>query len=146
MQRSGFQKALLVFSIIDIIGAAFAFIAAAMLIVGGGLAATTEGPGVEGMTAAETGAAGILIGLAMLLMGVVCLIEGILGIRASKDAQKIMPVWVLSLIGLIGTIVSSVMSIANGSAASDIPSFLAGLISSAATFWIANSIKKQAGK
>ena len=57
-----------------------------------------------------------------------------------------MPVWVLSLIGLIGSVVGVVMSIANGSIGAQAVNLIAMLAGSALMFWVANNIKKQAGK
>ena len=150
MQRSGSQKFLLVISIIDIVVGAFALIGAILLIMGGGMVAAD--PTVladSGLTADEAGIASgafSFLGLVSLFTGAIGLLEGILGIRAANDNQKIMPVWVLSLIGLIGSVVGVVMSIANGSIGAQAVNLIAMLAGSALMFWVANNIKRQAGK
>ena len=69
------------------------------------------------------------------------MIVGILGLRAAKDASKIKPVFVLSIISLAVGVVSLIMSITGGSfKASD----LAGLVGSALMVFCANNVRKQA--
>lgn len=145
MQRSGSQKVLKVISVIGIILGIISLIMALLLIVGGGLYAGS-GEVVEGMTAAEAGSASIFGGLLMLLDGAVYLVEGILGLRAAKDNQKIMPVWYLATLGLALAVFSLVMGFFNGMDSSQVASNIGSLVGSGLMFWIANNVKREAGK
>lgn len=147
MQRSGSQTALLVFSIIEIIGAvlvllaAFAAIAATGLI---GVAGTTGD-----LTAEETaiGAAmGGILSIVLVIGGVWSLLCGIFGIRAANDNQKIMIVWVFVIIGLVLNAVGLVMSIINGTFTNDVFSAIVPLAINVIMFVICNNIKREAGK
>ena len=105
--------------------------------------------GEIGLTAEEAGSVGVAsaalgVASALIIIGaIVSIIEGVLGLRAAKDNQKIMPVWVLAIIGLVGAVISLIMSIAQGAfnASSILSLALSGLM-----FWIANNIKTEAGK
>lgn len=145
MQRSGSQKVLKVISVIGIILGIISLIMALLLIVGGGLYAGS-GEVVEGMTTAEAGSASIFGGLLMLLDGAVYLVEGILGLRAAKDNQKIMPVWYLATLGLALAVFSLVMGFFNGMDSSQVASNIGSLVGSGLMFWIANNVKREAGK
>ena len=145
MQRSGSQKVLKVISVIGIILGIISLIMALLLIVGGGLYAGS-GEVVEGMTAAEAGSMSMFGGLLMFLDGAVYLIEGILGLRAAKDNQKIMPVWYLATLGLALAVLSLVMGFFNGMDSSQVASNIGSLAGSGLMFWIANNVKREAGK
>lgn len=147
MERSTSQKALLVISIIEIV------IAALVLIVGistgllGGLLGTA---GMEGELTADEVAAGTA-GLAflsalMVISAIWSLLCGIFGIRAANNNQKIMIVWVFALIGAILGVVGFICSIIDGSFGQDAASTIVSLIVNVLLFWIANNIKREAGK
>ena len=72
--------------------------------------------------------------------------EDIFGIRAANDNQKIMIVWVFALIGVILGVVGLVMGIVDGSFGQNAISTVVGLVIDVALFWIANNIKREAGK
>ena len=147
MQRSGSQKALLVLSIIEIIGAIIALITGLMFFLGAG-AVLTDASSVAGTGITQDEGAGILVIMSGLLVvvGVWSLLCGIFGVRAANDNQKIMIVWVFCLIGLIMNIVGIIAGIINGSIGGQVGSFVISAICSAIMFWIANNIKKEAGK
>ena len=151
MQRSGSQTALLVLSILNIIGAVIALLGGLAIMFGGALfgavnsseaAAALAGSGV---TQGEVGIIAGVGGLVIVFSGVIELILGILGVRAANDNQKIMPVWVLALIGIIISFIGA-MSLAIQGQFLENPSMVGSLIGSALMFWIANNIKRQAGK
>ena len=104
--------------------------------------------------AAETGVAaeeilgvGFMLGIAMVFAGIIDIILGILGVRAANNNQKIMPVWWLSLIALILGIIGCIMGVAQGDiTGSQIGSYAGSIAVSLLIFWIANNIKRQAGK
>ena len=66
--------------------------------------------------------------------------------RAANDNQKIMPVWVLAIIGLVGAVITIVVALTDGSFSAGDTSSLGSLVGSGLMFWVANNIKKQAGK
>ena len=106
------------------------------------LTETLEGSGI---TQGEVAGMFTLGGLMLLIVSLVELIEGILGVRAANDNQKIMPVWVLTLIGIILSAIGVIYQAVQGQLLAD-PSVIASLILSVLLFWIANNIKVQAGK
>lgn len=144
MERSGSQKVLRVLSILIIIGAVITLVGAIVLIAGGCFYAAS-GEAIEGYTAAEAGTLTIAGGAALLVTGVVDLIEGIFGLRAAKDEQKIMPLWILAAVGLGLAALSLVLGFVNGMDSSRLTSDITSIVSSGLMFWIANNIKTQAG-
>ena len=145
MQRSTSQKILKVISIISVVGAIIAIIGAVLMLAGGILFAQSGAEGVvEGMTAAEAGASVAFAGYFTLVEGLICLLEGVLGLRAAKDSRKIMPVWIIAVIGLAAGIISLVMTVFRGGVdASQYGSLIGSVASSALMFWLANNIRKQ---
>ena len=140
------QKILRILSIISIVGAVLTLVMSAFFFFGGGVYAAS-GEAVEGMTAAEVSGVAIFVGLCSLVEGIISLIEGILGLRAAKDNQKIMPVWVLAVIGLIGAAISCVANLFGGQMdASTVGTIIGSLVCSGLMFWLANTIKTEAGK
>ena len=147
MERSGSQKVLLVLSIIEIIGAIIALITGAMFFLGAG-AVLSDASTVAGSGVTQDQGAGILIILSGILVveGIWSLLCGIFGVRAANDNQKIMIVWVFCLIGVILAVVGIIAAIVNGSFGSQVWSLLGTLVFSGIMFFIANNIKKEAGK
>lgn len=153
MERSKSQKFLRVVSIISVIGAVISLILAALMIFGGvmfGAADPSEAAEVladTDMTQVEAGAAVSAVGIIMVFEGLFSLIQGILGLRAAKDNQKIMPVWWISVISLALDALSLVTNLFSGSLTGETAtSVISSLVVSALMFWIANNIKKEAGK
>ena len=152
MQRSGSQKALLVLSILNIIGAVLALLSGLAMMMGGALigavdsseaAAALQGTGV---TQGEIGVVAALAGFMVIFGGIVELIMGILGVRAANNNQKIMPVWVLAIISLVLNAIGLVAAIVNGSFATQGVSYILALILVVLMMWIANNIKREAGR
>lgn len=144
MERSGSQKALLVLSIIEIVLAAIAFIGGALIALGGGLIGAS--PTDAGMTASEAGAVGgvaVVLGVVLIVSAVISLLCGIFGIRAANDANKVMPVWVLTLIELIICVISLIWAIVDGSFGSQASTLIISAAFSLIMFLIANSIRNQ---
>ena len=147
MQRSGSQKVLLVLSILEIIGAVFSLFTGLMFFMGAG-AVLTDASTVAGTGVTQDEGAGILVILSGILIveGVWSLLCGIFGVRAANDNQKIMIVWVFCLIGVILAVVGIVMALINGSFGNQVWSLLCSLVFSGIMFFIANNIKKEAGR
>ena len=145
MQRSGSQKALLVFSIIEIASAVF-------LLIGGILAATRAGVVGSGallgeLTLKQRGEGTTLFVAAAILLvvlGVWSLLCGIFGIRAANDSRKITIMWVILLIGLILDVVAVTWSIVGGSFGHSPASLVLSLVFDIVLFWIADNIKREA--
>ena len=152
MQRSGSQKALLVFSILNIIGAVIALVGGIAMMMGGILVETVDPAETAavvaetGLTQSEIGVFAGMIGIVLIFDGIIELIMGILGIRASNDNQKIMPVWVLAIIQLILCVASLITIVVNGTFASQGMSQIISILFAVIILWLANNIKREAGK
>lgn len=152
MQRSGSQKALLVLSILNIIGAVLALLGGLALMMGGAVIGTVDSSEAaqalagSGVSQGELGILASLAGFVVLLAGVIELIMGILGVRAANDNQKIMPVWVLAIISLVLNAIGLISTIATGSFGSQGSSYIVSLILAVLMMWICNNIKREAGR
>ena len=150
MQRSGSQKALLVLSIIQIVLAAFMLILGLLAMAGGAMVGSDPQTSAElaseiGIASGEVGGTAAIAGLILIVSGAVELIVGILGVRAANNNQKIMPVWVLAIISLVLNIISAISTFTSGGG-ENVTSTIASVIMSALILWIANNVKKEAGK
>ena len=148
MNRSGSQKVLLVISVINIVLGSLAMLLALMSGISGTIVsvATPEtlmqiGASTSDQTAAANGFNAITF--IAVVGGIIALVEGILGFRAAYDNQMIMPVWILAIAGIVFAVVSIIVSIVLGGFQ---VSSLFSLAGPCLMFWIANNIKRQAGK
>lgn len=144
MERSGSQKALLVFSIIEIVGAVLIFLTGILLIVGVGAlgSASSADLAAAGVSASNAGLAagvGSMIAILCIFMAIWSLLCGIFGIRAANDSTKVGIVWVFTLIDLILCVIGIIVAIAQGTFQW---SLVFSLIPAAIMFWLANNIKK----
>lgn len=149
MQRSGSQKALLVVSIIEIVCAVIVLILGIMTLAGIGLVSTATldtDPTTNAMAQATAGAAFSIASVVLLISGGWSLFCGIMGVRAANDNQKIMFVWVMSIISVVFAVISLIMSIANGTFGDNWLSQILSLGLQCLMFWVANNIKQEAGR
>ena len=152
MQRSGSQKVLLVLSILNIIAAVLMLLGGLLVMLGGamfGAAPASDAAAALQGTGVTQGEAGALVGVAgfvIVFAGIVELLVGILGVRAANDNQKVMPVWVLSIIQVVLYAISLGMIITGGSFGTQGASAIISLILAVLVLWIANNIKREAGK
>lgn len=151
MERSGSQKALLVISIIEIVFAVLALIGGvSSVVLTGVVAGSTPEIVASGNATAQQAATGTaalaVLSVIVIVSGVWSLLCGIFGIRAANDNQKIMIVWVFTLIGVIAGVISIIAAAVNGSFAQSGVSLVVSLIIDGVLFWLANNIKKEAGK
>ncbi len=156
MERSGSQKALLVISIISIIFAVLGIILGLMALAGGGLLGAVNPADLDASTAASLENSGLsmpmigalagIFGGAILVGSIIELICGILGVRAANDNQKIMPVWVLAIIELVFAVAGVVAAVANGVFSQSAASLLCSVAFAVVYLWIANNVKKEAGR
>ena len=133
------QKIIKILGILSIVAAVFVLIGAAGLIGIGGFGAATMDVNDE---EAASGVVSIMVvGLVMLATGILSLLEGIFSLQAAKNAAKAGPLWVISLVSVIGSVASMLLNIISGG------SFTSGLLSlliNCFIFYLANNIKKHA--
>lgn len=149
MERSGSQKVLLVLSIIEIIGAILIIIAGLagyMALAGAGISANTGDAELNSVVQGASSGIGFALFIITVIVGGWSLLCGIFGVRAANDNQKIMIVWVFLLIGMIIELIGAAMAILNGFMDTSFLSVCGALVWSVFMFWIANNIKKEAGK
>ena len=152
MKRSGSQKALLVISIINIIFSVIALLGGLALMFGGALFGAVDSSEAasalagSGMTQGEVSVFAGVGGLVIICSGVIQLILGILGVRAANNNQKIMPVWVFAIIELVMSSISLITTFTSGTFSTQGGSAVFSLILAVLIMWIANNIKREAGK
>ena len=137
MEKSKSQKIIKVLGILCIIGAVFGLIAAIGTFGLGAIGATQI---TDDEAAAGVGTV-LAAGIILLLSAVFDLLEGIFSLRAAKDATKAQPLWVISIIGIVFSVISLIMSF--GSGTQEVLSSVCSLILSVIIFFLANNIKKQ---
>ena len=84
----------------------------------------------------------MLLGIIMLVSGIASILEGVFSLRAAKDASKVKPLWVLSIINIVLSVINLIGSFSN-----DGTSIFSGIISlaiNAVIFYLANNIKNYA--
>ncbi len=148
MERSGSQKVLRVISIIQIIFSIIVLIVGVMGFMAAGDVGSIQTGDAE-LNAAVQGTVGtvaIAFGVIVVILGIWNLLCGVFGLRAANDNQKIMIVWVFLLIGMIIELIGATIAILNGFMDTTFWSVAVSLIWSVFMFWIANNIKKEAGK
>lgn len=151
-KRSKNQKILRVISIIDIIEAVLMIIFGVMALMGGAFiggadpASVAELTAETGMAQGEIGSMVAGIGVSIFAGAVLSIIISIFGLRAANDINKIMPAWVFSILGLIGSCASIVMAVVRGNLGENLVSLIASLVLAVITFWVCNNIKAEAGK
>lgn len=137
-------------SIIEIVSGALSLIAGLMATLAGGVmggavsSMSADQLAEAGVTAADAGMLSVatsMMAVILIVAAAVSILEGVLGIRAANDASKIMPVWILAIIGLVGAVITIIVSIANGSFAANAVSNIITLVIDGLMFWIANNIK-----
>lgn len=150
MEGTNEQKIIRIVSIINLIQGAFYFIMGAMFIFGGAFIGTadpatltTTTTGDVSLTPAEMGGIAAGVGIIIFITGLVGLIVGILGMRAAKDATKIKPVWIMSIISLVLNIITFVSNLTQGN---NILGSLAGVAIACLMFWACNNVKQSVGE
>ena len=135
-------------SIVEIVLSAFALGFGGLSYVSAGAIASMSpaelaSAGLEGVTAEEASMALMGIAIVSIVSSIWGLLCGIFGIRAANNNQKIMVVWVFLLIAVILDAVDIIYSLVNGSFQW---SALLSLAVAVFMWWIANNVKKEAGK
>ena len=151
MERSGSQKVLRIVSIISIIGGAFTFFGGIMALVGGGLLGSASPSEISSLTA-DTGMAqseltslAVGLGIVALVTATLYIIEGVLGLRAAKDATKIGPMRMLVIVSLVLAVAGAALDLLFGNIGTQVMiNDVAEMAWSGFMFWICNNIKKQA--
>ena len=139
MEKSTSQKIIKVLGILSIIGAVLCLVGAAGMFGVGGIGALSVDPEDNEM------ATGIftlfLFGIVLLISGLTELLQGIFSLRAAKDATKAQPLWVISVISLILSVITLISSFGKGG--QEVFSAIFSVIVSAVILYLANNIKKQ---
>ena len=136
------QKIVKVLGILSIISAVLGIIAAIGMFGLTGLgAASLDTAAIDEETAGSLVGLG-LIGVVILASAIVELLQGIFSLRAAKDASKATPLWVISIISVVFSVISLINSF--GSGTQEIFSAIFGLAISCGIFYLANNIKKNA--
>lgn len=135
------QKIVKVLGILDIISAVLCVLAAVAFFGLGGLALNTEEAATN--TDLQQGVAIFFaLGIIMLVNAVADLLEGIFALRTAKDASKVKPLWVLSIIGVVLGVMALITTVVNGG--ENVLSDVFSLAISCGMFYLANNIKKLA--
>ena len=136
------QKIVKVLGILSIISAVLGIIlAVSMLGLTGFGAATMDSATMDDETAGGLVSLG-LIGVVVLVGAVVDLLQGIFSLQAAKDASKALPLWIISIVGVVLSVISLINSFGGGT--QGIFSAIFGLAVSCGIFYLANIIKKNA--
>ena len=140
MEKSTSQKIVKVLGILSIIGAVLCLLGAIGMFGMGGIGAVNAGETPDQDLA--VGIASVLVaGILMLLSGIFELLQGIFSLRAAKDATKAQPLFVISIIALVFSVISLITSF--GSDGQTIFSAVVSVVISAVVLYLANNIKKQ---
>ena len=135
---SNSQKYIKIVSILNVISGAAYVLFALLAVLGVGLA----GDAMSQMEGAPSKTAIVVFVGSLLVSGAITLLAGILGLGAAKDASKIKPVFTLSLIGFVITVLNIVLSaVANNL---DIGQIVE-LVAPALMLWCSYNVKKEAG-
>lgn len=149
MELETSRKILNVFGILNIVFGIIGFIIGIMALAGGSLAGVGLATGeVQTSQELQQGLGlTLVIGIVLVIAGILNFIEGILDRNAAKDISKIMPAWVISIIGLFDA-AFSIFSLFTGRnyTPSNILGVAISVVLSIITFMAANSIKAAAGK
>ena len=139
MEKSTSQKIVKVLGVLSIIGAVLCLIGAAGMFGVGGFGALSVDPEDSEMA---TGVFALFLGgFLLLISGISELVQGVFSLRAAKDARKATPLWVISIISLILSVIALVSSFGKGS--QEVLSAVFSVIVSAVILYLANNIKKQ---
>ena len=131
-----------VFGTIDIILGVLILILSVLALAGGGLLASGIVPSEE-VDAGVSGGLVIVAGIAMLVMGVFSLAEGILSRRAAKNPAKAQPAFVFAIISLVLSAINLINAIFGGSSP---VSALVSVVINALLVVAANTLRKEGGE
>lgn len=142
MDRPASQMFLRVISIFDIALGILSVVAGVVALSGGTFLGTGSGrvatEAAAAMDVTIVGGTYSLLGVFALLAGPLAITEGVLGRRAARDASRIMPVWVISLVGLVFGIVNLAIVV---SRQADMTAAVIDLMAAALLFWVVNDIR-----
>ena len=135
---SNSQKYIKIVSILNVISGAAYVVFAVLAVLGVGLA----GDAMSQMEGAPSNAAIVAFIGSLLVSGAITLVSGILGLGAAKDASKIKPVFTLSLIGFVITLLNVILGAVGNNL--DIGQIME-LLAPALMLWCSYNVKKEAG-
>ena len=135
---SASQKYIKIIGILNIIGGAFYVLIGILGFLGKGIVGN-EALVAEAGDSSTPVAVNVFL-IVMIVIGLFSLIVGILGVRAGNDPSKVGPVFTLSIISLVISVIGLVGSIFNGSFS---VYSLVECVPPALMTWCANNVKKQ---
>ncbi len=134
------QKIVKILGILNIIAAVLSLVSALGMFGIGGLGVATEE--IASDASMQEGLVSVFAaGIVLLFSSIVSFVEGIFSLRAAKDAKKAQPLWVISLVAVIFSVLSLVTSFGD---ASKLAGEAIGLLINCGIFYLANNIKKNA--
>lgn len=140
MEKSTSQKIVKVLGILSIIGAVLCLLGAVGMFGMGGIGAANAGETPDQDLAVGI-ASVFIVGILLLVSGIFELLQGIFSLRAAKDATKAQPLWVISIIALVFSVISLISSF--GGESQSILSSVFSVVICAVVLYLANNIKKQ---
>lgn len=152
MQRSTDQKVIRIASFFNIAQAVLSACLSIFFFVGTSFVVSADPSEVAdlvqetGLTTAELGNYTSMLGYMSGFTALLELVLGILGLRASNDASKIMPVWVLAIVSVLSNIVTIARLVMQGTPGSSLLQSILPLVISAVVLYSANNIKSQIGR
>ena len=135
---SNSRKYIKIVSILNVISGAAYVVFALLAVLGVGLA----GDAMSQMEGAPSKTAIVAFIGSLLVSGAITLVSGILGLGAAKDASKIKPVFTLSLIGFVITLLNVILGAVGNNL--DIGQIME-LVAPALMLWCSYNVKKEAG-
>lgn len=145
---SGSQKAIKVISIITIVMAVICFLVGLTTCVGAGALIGAGADATADAQSVYTTGAGLFLVLAggAIFSGIIDLVVGILGLRGAKNPAKIMPFFVIAIIGAVFAVINLAGEIMGlGSDSSSIASAVVQLVLMVVCVVLANNVRKQRG-
>ena len=136
---SASQKYIKIVSILNIIGGAFYVLIGILGFLGKGLVGNEALIEQAGGDSSAPMAANVFL-IVMIVIGLFSLVVGILGVRAANDPSKIGPVFTLSVVSLIISVVNLFVGIFGGNFS---VYSLIECVPPALMTWCANNVKKQ---
>ena len=145
MEMTLSRKVLNVAGILDYIAGGLTLLLSFVIIGAGAFA--MEDPELAMDLPADLGAQAVLIvGIAIAAGAIFTMVYAHLERAAAKNPAKIMPVWVLSILSVAMSVGSIICNLIQHVAIADMGSSLVGLAISILMLFVANNIKKEAGK
>lgn len=134
------KKILKIIGILTIIGAVLSLIGGILMMAGGGAATGMEEAATD--TDLQNGIAAMIgVGIVIVISGIINLISGIVSVKASKDGKYGKIAWIFAILGIIGALINGVSNLTSSFSFSTLLSTLISLALSAMIFFAAKTVK-----